>query len=156
MTGVRPLIEIHHVCIFARDIDRTVRFYQAAFGLAPVSEWTVADGADGQRFFGRGLMLSAGHSTFIEVFPATEGEEEQDFPLRGINHLSFGTTDCDDAYARAMAAGGQPYRVMRNGVDWDGRPMSMTVEAIPRITIKIAYMRGPDGEIIELYERLDK
>jgi catechol 2,3-dioxygenase-like lactoylglutathione lyase family enzyme len=146
---------LHHVCVFALDIDRSIRFYTAAFGCSHCIEWEEAVTDAGVRFAGRGVMLRAGESTFIEIFPADADAEEQGFPVRGQNHFCFATSDCQAAYRRALAAGARAYapaRVRSRGIGWDGSPVGMTVGGARPTRLVISYLKGPDGEIIELLQ----
>lgn len=146
------MLRLHHVGVLARDVDRSVRFYVEAFGCTPYLEWQVALGTSGQDFPGRGVMLISGDQTRMEIFPALNEGEPPYYPPRGVNHFCFAVADCDAAYARALRAGGSAYRVRRGPVDWDGRPTDMQIGDGVTAQIRIAYLSGPDGEVIELLQ----
>jgi glyoxylase I family protein len=53
--------QLAHVCIFARDVDETRRFYEDVIGLKTVFNFL----REGRIF---GFYLDAGDRTFVEVF----------------------------------------------------------------------------------------
>jgi catechol 2,3-dioxygenase-like lactoylglutathione lyase family enzyme len=148
------MLKLHHVCIFAHDIEHSVRFYTAAFGCRMSLDWSETVSEDGRRFPGRGVFLRARDDTLIEIFKADD-TDALEFPTRAINHLCFATQDCNADFKRAVAAGAVPYlprRARDLGIAWDGSPVTMDLNGNVSTRIRIAYLKGPDGEIIELLE----
>ena len=122
----------HHVAIRARDFDATVRFYTEALGFREKIAW-----GEGQK---RAIMLDAGDGNYMEVFA---GGSDGPKPEGAILHFALRTDDCDAALARARAAGAQVTM----------EPKSVDIPSTPTMTpVRIAFCKGPDGEIIEFFQ----
>ncbi len=90
--------------------------------------------------------------------PADEGAESIEFPVVSINHLAIASKDCLQDFQRAVGAGAVvyvPQRAKDKGVNWDGSPRRMRLGPEGSLEVHIAYLKGPDGEIIELLESSD-
>jgi methylmalonyl-CoA/ethylmalonyl-CoA epimerase len=108
-TGRRPplLTRIDHVGIACRDLDRSIAFYQATFGLLVVSReensdqgvreamLRVADAPAGTSYVQ--LLEPLGPDTPVGRFLARRGE--------GIHHVGYGVTDITAALESIGATG---------------------------------------------------
>jgi glyoxylase I family protein len=122
----------HHVAIRAHDFDASVRFYTQALGFVEKVRW-----GDGPK---RAIMLDAGDSNYLEIFANGTAEPK---PEGAILHFALRTTDCDAALARARAAGAQVTM----------EPKDIDLASTPGPTaIRIAFCKGPDGELIEFFQ----
>lgn len=122
----------HHVAIRARDFDATVRFYTEALGFKEKISW-----GEGPK---RATMLDAGDGNYLEVFA---GGSDGPKPEGAILHFALRTDDCDAALARARAAGAQVTM----------EPKGVDIPSTPTMTpVRIAFCKGPDGEIIEFFQ----
>lgn len=122
----------HHVAIRARDFDRTVQFYQDAFGFRRHFGW----GEPGSR----AAMMDTGDGNYVEIF---EGRGDEPIPEGGILHMAFRTGDVDGAFAKAVAAGATP----------DIEPKTVTpVGQDYEVPFRIAFVKGLDGEVIEFFD----
>ena len=123
----------HHVAIRTSQWDRSMRFWQEGMGFTPAVQWGEAPR--------RACMLDTGDGNYLEVFerdPVPEG-----VPSEGaILHFCFRTDDCDAALERARAAGAEVTK----------ESTSLAVFGEPKIPIRIAFFKGPDGEICELFQ----
>jgi glyoxylase I family protein len=126
----------HHVAINARNFDKSVRFYRDVLGCTPKISW----GGAGTR----AIMLDTGDGNYIELFekpnlPRPSGED-------AIAHLCFRTTDTDAALERARAAGCV--------ITMEPKDVTIpTTEFGPGdMPVRIAFFKGPDGEVIELFQ----
>jgi catechol 2,3-dioxygenase-like lactoylglutathione lyase family enzyme len=156
------IVGLHHACVYAADFDLSVRFYVEGLGCQLRHEWSEAVSPIGLRFIGRGVLLSAGPSNYIEIFPIKKDSGPQEFTHRGTNHFSFRADDCDRLYDRAISAGGRPFpvdvgEIRRDGFPsaWDGRPITLSLRGTTSCEVRVAYLKGPDGEIIELLQSSD-
>ncbi|QYR21598.1 VOC family protein [Paenibacillus sp. sptzw28] len=118
----------HHVAIRVYDFDATVRFYSEVLGFQEKVRW--GEGSS------RAIMLDTGDGNYLEVFAGgTEGAK----PEGAFLHLALRSDDVDGAVELARAAG-----------------MEVTVEpkdaVLGGIPVRIAFFKGPDGEIIELFQ----
>ena len=141
------IVGIHHTALSTRDADRLVRFYRELFGFevefdfpwdesneAFVKSHAVPETA------GRVVMISNGTSR-LEIFEYAKPAPRPDIAGRanadlGIAHFGIEVRDIDEEYERLKKAG-MPFQ-------------SELVTQTP--TIKMAYGRDPDGNIIELID----
>ncbi len=135
MTGRNSTIGgggFHHVAIRAHDFDASVKFYTEALGFTEKIAW----GEDKDR----AVMLDTGDGNYLEVF--ANGEEGSK-PEGAIIHFAIRTSDVDSAIARARGAGAE-VTVEPKDIEIKSRPQHMPV--------RLAFFKGPDGEIIELFD----
>ncbi len=130
----------HHMAINVHDFDKSVRMYQEAFGFTHKVAWgKKTDAADS-----RAVMLDTGDGNFLEIFaggPATPLVPAGPMSCNAaIMHVAFRTTRIDEIIPRARAAGFtvtvEPKDVSPNG----------------DVTARIAFVHGPDGEVVEFFQ----
>jgi len=122
----------HHVAIRAYDFDASVRFYTEALGFTQKIAW-----GEGEK---RAVMLDAGDGNYMEIFANGKNEPK---PEGAIIHFALRTDNCDAAIERARVAGAQ-VTVEPKDVDIPSTPH--------RTPVRIAFCKGPDGEIIEFFQ----
>ncbi|MBQ3231069.1 MAG: VOC family protein [Clostridia bacterium] len=121
----------HHIALKASDFEKTVAFYKA-LGLTEKVRWGEGDG--------RAVMLNLGDGGCIEVFAGGEKRERVD--ERWL-HLAMKTSDVDAAYKTAIEAGAVSHI----------EPKTVSPEgSVPKIEMRIAFVYGPDGELIEFFD----
>lgn len=118
----------HHVSLKVRDYDACVRFYEEGLGFPRVRDWMMGDDP--------AVMLDMGDGGIVEIFGGGE-----DLPDGRIGHFALKVDDCDAAYRTAMEAGATSDLEPRDVVICDGT-----------YPIRIAFVRGIAGELIELFE----
>ena len=131
----------HHVAIRAVDFDATIRFYTEGLGCSVRYRFSVPGRID------RAAFLDMGDGRFIEVFGSgstvqSEGRRRRpdEEPTEGaLLHFCFRVADVDAAYARALAAGA----VSRIA------PGKRQLGGEPPVEVQIAFITGPNGEVIE-------
>jgi glyoxylase I family protein len=128
-----PTAGLHHVAFRVKDFDASVRFYKEGLGLTEKISW-----GEGDR---RATMLDAGNGNYLEIF-AGGGSEPK--PEGVLLHFALRAADCDAALRRAVAAGAVVTREPRD-VAIASRPTGPT-------PVRIAFCKGPDGEIIEFFQ----
>lgn len=134
----------HHVALRATDFDRTLRFYTEGLGFTVRHEFAVEGRID------RAAFLDAGDGRYLEVFGPgstvqSEGRRRQPEEERtegALLHFCLRVTDTGAAYARALAAGGVP-RVA---------PRTAVLGQNPLMEVRIAFVTGPEGEVIEFLQ----
>jgi catechol 2,3-dioxygenase-like lactoylglutathione lyase family enzyme len=141
------IVGIHHTALSTRDADRLVRFYRELFGFEVEFDfpWDESNQAFEQSHAvgetaGRVVMISNGASR-LEIFEYRRPAPRPDIAGRanadlGIAHFGIEVRDIEKEYARLSAAG--------------MKFQSPLVTQTP--TIKMAYGRDPDGNIIELID----
>jgi catechol 2,3-dioxygenase-like lactoylglutathione lyase family enzyme len=135
---------LHHVAIRAIDFDATIRFYTEGLGFTVHFPFSIPGRID------RAAFLDAGDGHFVEVFGdgsivQAEGrrrrpDEEQ--TEGALLHFCLRVADTDAAYARAIAAGAGS-RV---------EPVTRQLSEDPLVEVRIAFVTGPNGEVIEFMQ----
>jgi glyoxylase I family protein len=131
----------HHVAIRAADFDATVKFYTVGLGCAVRYEFSAPGRID------RAAFLDLGDERFIEVFgPASTVQAEgrrrrsdEEATEGALLHFCLRVADVEASYARALAAGATS-RVA---------PRVANLAGDPPAEVRIAFVTGPNGEVIE-------
>jgi glyoxylase I family protein len=134
----------HHVAIRAIDFDETIRFYTEGLGFGVHYRFSVPERID------RAAFLDAGDGRFVEVFGQgstvqSEGRRRQPHEERtegAMLHFCLRVVDVDASYERALAAGAQSRIAPRTG----------RLGEDPVVEVRIAFVTGPNGEVIELLQ----
>ena len=124
----------HHVGLKARDFDKSRAFY-AGLGMREVVSW-----GEGERAI---TMFDLGDGGRLEIF--ANGGDEYSAAGKWI-HLALLCDDVDAAYAAALSLGAAPKTAPKT-VELASRPYLMT--------IRVAFVFGPDGEEIEFFRELE-
>ena len=132
--AVIPGCGYHHVAIRASDFDDTLRFYREGLGFRVAVRWGQGDG--------RAALLDTGDGNYLEVFAGGKRSPGEPAPEGAILHYALRTADCDAALERARQAGAAVTM----------EPKTLALESQPKITIRIAFCKGPDGELIEFFQ----
>jgi glyoxylase I family protein len=116
----------------AGDFEASVRFYTEALGMKEKIRWGEGDG--------RGILLDTGDGNYIEIFAGgTKGPK----PEGAILHFAIRTDNTDAALERARQA----------GMEVTMEPKDVEIPSTPHKTpIRIAFCKGPDGEMIEFFQ----
>ena len=145
---------LHHVCMFVRDMDASVKFYTNGLGLTVRARFDDIVGLKPSgllSFKVASVFLQAGDGRFIELHPAGD-DWEMSPPGFPLNHLAIAVSNVDAVYERAMAHGGAPYGFdMENGA-WDGTPLEVVMTGERPEPMRMAFLQAPSGELIELYQ----
>ena len=134
----------HHVAIRAIDFDESIRFYTEGLGFRVHFPFSVPGRID------RAAFLDAGDGRFVELFgqnSAVQAEGRRRRPDEertegAVLHFCLKVTDTDASYARAMAAGAAS-RV---------EPVTRRLSEDPLVEVRIAFVAGPNGEVIEFMQ----
>jgi glyoxylase I family protein len=141
MSGVGTASGFHHVAIRAKDFDATIRFYTEGLGCSVRYGFSVPGRID------RAAFLDAGDGRYIEVFGQgstvqAEGRRRRpdEAPTEGaVLHFCLRVADVEASYTRALAAGA----VSRVA------PRTAKLGDEPLTEVQIAFITGPNGEVIE-------
>ena len=134
MSGLNMKIKgcgFHHVSIKVKDLDKSIKFYSEGLGFAERFSW----GKDPKRT----VLMDTGDGNYFEI---SQGDPDQVCLEGAFRHLALRSDDCKVALEHARKAGAE--------VTMETRDVTLSSE--PRIQIRIAFFKGPDGELIELFE----
>lgn len=122
----------HHVAIRTSDWDASMKFWQEGLGFGPAIQW-----GDAPR---RACMLDMGDGNHLEIF---EREPPQTVESEAaILHFCLRTDDCDAAVQRAKEA----------GAEVTVEPKSLDIVGDITVPVRIAFIKGPGGEICEFFQ----
>lgn len=126
-----------HIALYVSDFDRSLSFYGDGLGCELKATW----GEPGRRT----ALMDFGNGTGIEIFEREVKKEKPDTACTGAYwHYALHTEDVDAAFKRAVSLGA----TVRN------EPYEVNLKAVPEtISAKMAFVFGPDGELIEFYNR---
>ena len=128
-----PNVGVHHLALSAVDFDKSLKFYTEGLGFEIVAEW--GEGA------GRAAMLDIGSGSHFEIFANGNTNEQKDVKFA---HFAFATSNPDLAYENAIKAGAVSQM----------EPKSLEIPSNPAMPVRIAFVRGPDGEVLEFFKVL--
>ena len=132
-----PGCGFHHVAIRTAQWEKSLQFYTQGLGFNLRAEW----GEEPRR----ACLLDTGDGNYLEIFEREAIEGGASDGRAAIMHFAFRADDCEAAVEKARAAGAV-----------------VTVEPkVPQpfttlgLKTKIAFIKGPDGEIVEFFESDD-
>jgi glyoxylase I family protein len=120
----------HHIAMRVRDFDASYRFYTEGLGFKQKITW----GQGSQR----AAMLDSGDGNYLEIFA---GGSDMPKPEGQLLHFALRTTDTDRAVAAARAA----------GAEITVEPKDVEIASVPVTKVRLAFCKGPDGEVIEFF-----
>jgi glyoxylase I family protein len=134
MAGNNPKIGgggFHHVSMHVRDLDVSLEFYTEGLGFTPTLTW-----GEGER---RTVLLNTGDGNYFEISGSGSDTPK---PGGAFLHVALRTTDCDMAIERAREA----------GAEVTVEPKDVMLPSTPPTPIRVAFFKGPDGELIEFFQ----
>ncbi len=127
---------MHHVSLRVSDMDRSLAFYRDVLSFSPKTSFML----DGLRF----AMLETGNDVYIELV-------EMKQPVQSVGehevfwHFALRTDDLEKSLEAAVNAGCE--------ITIPIRPLDLLNNVTEKSwPIRVAFFRGPDGELIELLE----
>jgi len=127
----------HHIALRCKDIEKSIKFYEA-LGCVKVAEW--------QGKAGKIAMVDLGDGGRIELFGGGVEDKVESATQSGEwFHFALKADDPDMAYNTAIAAGATPKLV----------PYDTTLMSEPPMNVRLAFVYGPSGEVIEFFKVRD-
>ena len=139
-TGAGAIAEVRgqSVCLVVRDLEASIAWYGRMFGFAETRRLTMTDLGMRIAFVERGAMMMELVET-EEFQPQVRPDPPHYLSLQGVSQMSFHVIDADAALSRAEAAGAT--------IVW---PVARNTD----LAVKACLIRDPDGNLIELLQRL--
>lgn len=113
-----------------KDLEKSIKFY-TALGFVEKVGW-----GDAPK---RTVLLDTGDGNYFEISQADPDLVNEEGVFR---HLALRADDCEAALELAREAGAE--------VTVETRDVNLRTD--PPIPIRIAFFKGPDGELIELFQ----
>ncbi len=134
----------HHVAVRALDFDATVKFYTEGLGFRLHFPFSIPGRIN------RAAFLDAGDGRFVEIFDTQSNVQSEGRPRRAdeeptegaLLHFCLRAENTDASYARAIAAGAKS-RI---------EPITRRTSENPVVDVRIAFVTGPNGEVIEFLQ----
>lgn len=121
----------HHVAIRVGDFDASVKFYKEILGFKETISWGEGDKS--------AIMLDTGDGNCFEIFAGgVKGQK----PEGAFIHVALRTSDCDAAIEKVRSA----------GMEVTMEPTDVTIQSTPPTPVRIAFFKGPDGEMLEFFQ----
>lgn len=147
MASIRGAV-FTHINLVARDWKRLAAFYQDLFGCEPVpperdlsGPWLEAGtGVPGAHLRGIHLRLPGAGGPTLEIFQYDSSPDARPPQANdpGFTHIAFRVEDLEAALAAVLMAGGT-------------RVGALVSREVPGVgTLTFAYVRDPEGNIVEL------
>ena len=123
---------MHHIAIRVNKFDKTVQFYTEIMGFKQIYAWSEEPE--------RATMFDTGNGTKLEFFEKTD----ETYQEGQISHFAFDVEDSDKVFARIVESGSLVKM----------EPTDIEIDGEPGFKARIAFVYGPSGEIIELFQTL--
>ena len=123
----------HHIAVTTVDFDKSLKFYVEGLGMKVVAIW--GENKD------RAAMLDIGDGSHVELFANGNSETQQN---EKMIHFAMTCTDPDLAFQNALAAGAKEKMP----------PTTLDIPSDPPMPVRIAFVYGPDGEVLEFFKAL--
>lgn len=119
----------HHISMHVRNLAKSKKFYEE-LGFVVKYSWGEAPK--------KTVLMDTGDGNYFEM---SQGDPEAEYPEGVLRHIALRTDDVMSAVELARGAGAE--------VTMETRDVYLSSE--PPIPIRIAFFKGPDGEVIELF-----
>jgi glyoxylase I family protein len=121
----------HHVSMNVKDLEKSRKFYSEGLGFVERFSWGKAPK--------RTLLMDTGDGNYFEI---SQGDPSHSYADGVFRHLALRVDDCKAAIELARKA----------GAEVTVEPRDVSLSSDPPMPIRIAFFKGPDGELIELFE----
>ena len=122
----------HHTAIRSTQFDASLRVYTGVLGMKEKISWGEAPN--------RAVMIDAGDGNYLEIFERSEAVPTIEAT---ILHFALRTDDCAAMLGKAREAGAE--------VTMETKDLTIDSNIGP-VPVRIAFFKGPDGEVIELFQ----
>ena len=126
----------HHVCVKARDWDKTIEFYTDVLGFTEKIAWNSAPE--------RAALLDTGAGNYIEILEDMAHTPEAN---GSIAHFALRTNNLDEVATH----------VRESGTKITVEPKDVTLSTTNNagaLVIRLFFCEGPNGEVIEFFQNV--
>ncbi len=128
---------LHHVCVKTRDWDRTMQFYRDVLGCVEEIAWNLRESGR------RATMLDTGDGNYVEVF---EDPGYTPSPNGSVAHFALRTTRLDEVAGRVRAFGAK--------ITMEPKDVTLaTTTGAGPVAVRIFFCEGPNGELLEFFQK---
>lgn len=139
---------IHHVTVYVEDVERSATFYVKALGFKRVYDWPAGAPSEAGPLSEPGVFIDSGDGSMIALRPV--GEQGGDKPMR--QGFTVRAADTKASYERAIASGAGKHQYESGGQFVVATPRSVLLRGEQAVTAVVAYVTGPDGEVIGFFQ----
>ena len=125
----------HHIAIRTRDFTRSEAFYRQVLGCEVHRAWGEGNA--------RGVLLTLGNGNLLELLAT--GDAAATVPDSVLIHFALATDDVAGMVERAVAAGAEVCGAMKT--------LDIPAQPAPFRGCN-AFVKGPDGELVEFFQEL--
>jgi glyoxylase I family protein len=122
---------IHHVALRVRDFEVSIKFYESVLGFVEKVRWNETPK--------RVVLLDTGNGSYLELF---ENGQNAPKPEDAFWHLAFRVKDAAAMLEHCRRAGCEVWM----------EPKTLSNLGGKGIEAKVAFCKGPDGELLEFFE----
>ncbi len=125
---------VHHIALAVENFDEVVEFYTNGLGMELRGDWVNPQGK-------KGCLINIGDGSHVEIFE--QGNKEEPVNPYWL-HLALSVDNVDEAYELALKSGATPHI----------EPKDITIQTTPSFDIRMAFVKGVGGELIEFFKEL--
>lgn len=126
----------HHIALNTSDFDKSMKFYTECLGFREYRRWKTADGKKTI------ALVDCGNGNKMEIFSSAAERTTYDEEAGNVIHFAFKVDNAKYWYDKAIAFGCASHM----------EPADKVLPADPPIECVLAFVKGPDGELIEFFE----
>lgn len=123
-------MKFHHIAITARDIEKSIKFYTEVLGFKQTKSW--GEGSS------KIVMIESDEGACLELF--ANGNDL--LPEGAIKHIALNVNDTRTLFDK----------VKEYGMEILIEPKDVDIPSVPPMPVTLAFFKGPDGEILELFQ----
>ena len=131
----------HHVAVKAFDFEASMKFYCEGMGFVRKFGWGKDERGTGGKD-SRGALLDSGDGNYVELFGGGIQRSPEKEADSAVLHFAFRSSNVDEAHAHAIAAGATDMIP----------PKTVPIDGDTATEFRVAFVKGPDGEVIEFFD----
>lgn len=126
----------HHVALQTSDLEKSLKFYTEGLGFELYRSFVTSSGKTA-------ALIDIGEGSYFELFSDGEKSDSPRDCAGRFFHLALKVDNAHEAYKRAIEYGAE---------EMGKAPKEMELPSTPPVPAVIGFVKGPDGEEIELFQ----